>query len=228
MKKSSAKKVAVTQPVSSNKRRYGRLVIVGAVLIMALALAWLMRPSVFSEDKNALRQNITSALSGVQSFDSVAFEHIDDKGCERRQDTVATHTTSCRYWAYKMYAGERKLSDSLRQVDNQLRESGFHRSLFSGQTNDDFEKALDGIKGHDTLRYEKDNLKGTALYLSYALDNGASNDSTIKNLIKEGKLTAPDQGKYVYGIYADAAYFSCSNDSFFQLPCPAPPSEAKR
>ena len=199
--------------------------IVGVALGLALcsfALWWVVfKHNAYSPDKSAVRAEAQKVLSSVSLKGAEVYSSFEDEGCNL--NTVGLRTsTDCSFKGYKYYKAAGSLSQDLKAADGEIIASGWRRT-FTPQNPTELDQLFSDTFTQ-AISYRNSNWeRGMSVSLGYYKNAATKSDDKLQRLIQDGKIQAPAEGEYIYGIWVGASYWGCTNDSLFKI-CPLPPS----
>lgn len=204
MKKTQKKQQAPKMPP--------RGVIIGVIiLIVCLAAFWLTRnQSLYTPQKNEIHARAEKIMSAFNDESELVYSSLKDEGCTKGDVGWLGKTTQCVFKGDKYYKNNKNALADLQKTDKLLRKRGFVIA----------EGVALSIDYSRTFMYNSKD--GTTVHIAFfKLDE--------RNITAKDYLAIPTEiplitKEYIYGIKVYAPYWSCSSASWFQQPCPSPPT----
>lgn len=221
-KKSSRVKLSKT-----SKPRHRSLLValafVGVVAVLFAGWYFLVRnETLYTPKKETVKADVQRLLSAASLKGTEVYSELTDKGCSSNGVGLKIWTW-CSFTGWKYYKHTGTLAQDLKAADTQIIEAGWRRT-FNSQNATDLDVVL-GEENRQAVTYRNPLGSSSAVVnLGYYKDSTKQSDAEIGNLISAGKIEAPKEAEYIYGVRVNASYWSCSNESLFKF-CPVPPSK---
>lgn len=192
-------------------------VIIGViVLILCSAAFWLTRnQSLYTPEKKDIQAKIEKTINAFKAEGELVYSSIEDKACTTGAIGWLGKTTQCVFKGAKYYKNNKNALVDLRMTDKRMRELGF--------TNIDGD-ALNVERPNIFMYDSKDGLSVRREF--FKLDQDST--TTAKDYLATLKDIPLNADEYIYGIFVYAPYWSCSLTSWFEQPCPSPPTTPTR
>lgn len=218
MVKKSAPKPTQRKPneQSPNKRRLS--IIIAVAIVICLPLLWFLvhNPSLYSVDKETVGSQVSSSLDAVRLAHAPAYRAVADGGCNDGNSVGLAVVATCSMVGYQYYESNGDISPDLQTLKSLISKNGWSVSPVTF--------------GSNTLDYSK-NVTGNQppspylppqLYLT--IYRQQQDDTSVDELIKEGKIKPLADGVTLYGVRVTETYWSCRDGSALTLSC-MPPSQ---
>lgn len=184
-----------------------------AALLIFGALWWLLsNKTLYAPDKNDIKKSAQTILDLVQAQTSPVYENFSDAGCVGSTGGLLGYSYDCSFNAKKYFKAKGSGVEILQALQDKLAKEGL---------TPDAEIKLTA-EGPETLRYQSAKL--FVFLQTFKPDGRAMTARDYLYLPNDIQLS---EDEYLYGVEITATYWSCSGQSWFEAPCPAPPSPVR-
>lgn len=193
------------------------LIIIGSIILFCGIYIWNFaseQRSLYAPNKNEIQAELKLSLDTLQPKNEVVYFRTVDE-CTKGDLGWLGSRYSCAIRSWKLFKGQGDPLADMQQLDDSLRSRGLTRANIQPASLL-FERGV-SYKTKDFYSFDT-NLKIFA--------PKAQSSETARSFFNLSADIPLDNKEYAYGVSIYALYWSCSVNSFIQLPC-IPPSPIK-
>ena len=220
----SSQTLRTSQPRNKSSKRLIVICIVFLAVVLGLVL-WLGRnTSLYSVDPTNAKAKMTSLLDKIQpASGKLLYSGVVDQGCDNESSVGLAERESCTLAGYKYYQSQTDVKQPLKAIDATLTQNSWEPLGASATRRTD---VLKGVTG--SVTYGSTTISKASLRLDLYDAAKQQTATAVQELIEAKKIKIPENKGSIFGIRVSQTYWSCREDSLFQLPCPTPPSELEK
>ncbi|MDX2972368.1 hypothetical protein [Kribbella solani] len=175
-------------------------------MAIVLCVLWMFvrNDTYYRRSPSNARREIEETLRSVDSAGQQVYINIADRGCDTGSSVGLATVVHCEIVGDKYFLNSGSPEADLHSIDATLTSHNWRRQVQDGTMPGLPYQDEDGREAADIVYYKDES------------------DHAVRQLIESHIIPDLGPSDYIYGIHAEATYWSCSDISIFKLPCIVP------